>query len=965
MVQKKQFCKICKAEGEEKLSQCKRCGTTLCNEHGEKDNHDCYYSAPQKEIKDLEFEGEEFTTTFDDTAVIERLAKQTYPSEESGLRELIVNAQGHGCRVAIEAGYKTVGGETPYVSVYLDPLDRKLVVHDIGGMGMSKKLIRKVLSCVGKSGNFNSSMAGQFGMGFYAVLKLASVVIVETWSRETDERQALIFRDGKYWKEIKQDPADQLEEYGTKLTMTLYPEPEDANRTQKDRIADINKLLESDDLTNNDEMTLNTELKLLQNEPDSVIQKNIMNSIRSISEHSGIKTEIILEHDLEGSYSEGIQVIEPITAEEFIKVTNDEVIKDEYGVIENEDYSLHFAMAQTKNDYTTSGASGIRHLLVGVPIVTKITLPRFTRYILNIKNERKFSPVASREELLKSSTTRLQSIIDKDLEEFFGEISVNNVEDYRKAKYQLPVKYPNKIMVTDKLPMHTMRFYDLLQTVCQELSRSGDRTESKLQYFIDNWEHTILAKSNSKPQRNKVFLLDDRNRIIIFSRKFSSCYENEELVQKHGIPLAKDYLKANKHLIPKGSRAKSAYFETAAHSGDEVEWMDIDDIANTSEMIVYCDEGFKEIMRTYMPGVWWIKDSKRLHAEIKEHNDDELFDEKSGDTKITSDQVMSFDDYIDFLKNKEIDSSVGKMSLYKALTMTSGNDVNYFSGNLNEVAHANKKYVKLDGLVLFIDQTVLREMNFVVNWSYLHTQGRGKLGYARLVEYSPMDKIIKNILDDILDGFPESVKHSTKVMLSSVHASRIEDIIRLSERVGKFNNLFMQSIISDVYSYTTNYSESDRANDLRREKLYFDGMEKIFIDFEIKSNKYDQWLDWQKVIKEVTVRLMPKNEEFNNNLFGRILEKLHKLSKDVRESFTRQDKLRMLKAELPVDKVKTYMTKLSSESRHESFVVEMVFNEKLAKVNNKMINDINRIVGVSRFLSFKKVNKRIKLVLYN
>ena len=75
--------------------------------------------------------------------------------------------------------------------------------------------------------------------------------------------------------------------------------------------------------------------------------------------------------------------------------------------------------------------------------------------------------------------------------------------------------------------------------------------------------------------------------------------------------------------------------------------------------------------------------------------------------------------------------------------------------------------------------------------------------------------------------------------------------------------------------------------------------------------------------------------------------------------------MRLLKSTLPVDKVKVYNTYQHKGDKHKTYFVEMVFNEKLAKVTDKMLVEVGEILGAKNFTSVKKVNKRIKLVLHN
>ena len=146
------------------------------------------------------------------------LAKKIYTSWTSGLRELY-NNEARACRTAKKMG------ANPSIVITVDPNDssRKITIQGVDSLGITKAMFNKVLRVIGTSGNTDGEEIGQYGMGFISYALMTDALLMETWSRETDEHYAMLCDSGLKFKPIPLDTdndVNTMSEYGTKLTMT-------------------------------------------------------------------------------------------------------------------------------------------------------------------------------------------------------------------------------------------------------------------------------------------------------------------------------------------------------------------------------------------------------------------------------------------------------------------------------------------------------------------------------------------------------------------------------------------------------------------------------------------------------------------------------------------------------------------------------------------------------------------------
>src|SRR5690606_5268990 len=150
----------------------------------------------------------------EEDVIIQRISHDLYSDPKSGFRELY-NNEARACRIA----RKNYPGASPHIVVTVKPSERRLVIRGIDSMGMSQQKFLTVYTVLGRSDNFDSTEVGQFGMGRAAYTCLSDIMVLETYSRETGEKYAVMGKNGVGYNVLPQ-PTD-LDNYGTRITVTL------------------------------------------------------------------------------------------------------------------------------------------------------------------------------------------------------------------------------------------------------------------------------------------------------------------------------------------------------------------------------------------------------------------------------------------------------------------------------------------------------------------------------------------------------------------------------------------------------------------------------------------------------------------------------------------------------------------------------------------------------------------------
>ncbi len=148
-----------------------------------------------------------------DETILNTLAINLYTGGyRSAIRELY-NNEARACRTA-----RDKHGARPRIELTIDVGERHLILEGIDSLGIDKSVFAQVLRVVGKSGNKSGNEVGKFGMGFISYALLCDVMILETFARVDDSRYALVCDVGCSFTPA---PEPDMQTFGTRLRMSL------------------------------------------------------------------------------------------------------------------------------------------------------------------------------------------------------------------------------------------------------------------------------------------------------------------------------------------------------------------------------------------------------------------------------------------------------------------------------------------------------------------------------------------------------------------------------------------------------------------------------------------------------------------------------------------------------------------------------------------------------------------------
>ena len=401
------------------------------------------------------------------------LAKKIYTSWTSGLRELY-NNEARACRTA-----KKMGAD-PSIVITIDPTEssKQVIIQGVDSLGITKAMFNKVLRVIGTSGNTDGNEIGQYGMGFISYALMTDALLLETWSRETDEHYAMLCDSGLKFKPIPLDTSsgvNTMSAYGTKLTMTCN---DDVKWTQL--IYNIKQLARFSQIP--------TKIILL----DKVFAYHgYSRDVYDEDTETGV-------HELD-SYKTGMHYLKDQHAYNWIKETSHEsaepiLFYDEI-TIDNEDYRFDGIIVIKQTRYggvnIVEGNHSIPMLLVGTSIDSSFNIKGLQSGIINVKNERKYSPVASRDSLEDKAVESLKDQVENDLSLYMEKYNIESVEEYNNSMTKC-------ILASD--PMYELQDYlsrgtkDISNTLNTRYS-TPDKNHSSLNEMLAKGGTIIALKS--------------------------------------------------------------------------------------------------------------------------------------------------------------------------------------------------------------------------------------------------------------------------------------------------------------------------------------------------------------------------------------------------------------------------------------------------------------------------------------
>ena len=139
-------------------------------------------------------------------AVMLRVSRDLYASPTAGVRELLANEI-----TAARAARKL--GADPRIEVTI--LDDRICVWGIDSLGMERRTFDDVYTVLGRSGNFDGTTPGQFGLGRSAYMTISDHMLLETRHRNGDRYTVL----GVEGRGFQVDLGKPDIPYGTRVTL--------------------------------------------------------------------------------------------------------------------------------------------------------------------------------------------------------------------------------------------------------------------------------------------------------------------------------------------------------------------------------------------------------------------------------------------------------------------------------------------------------------------------------------------------------------------------------------------------------------------------------------------------------------------------------------------------------------------------------------------------------------------------
>ena len=337
----------------------------------------------------IEEDEEEIDVGFDPDVIKAILAKHIYDDPKAGFRELYANAI-RSCREAKEK-YNT----SPRIELIINPKTMNFAIQEYDSMGITRQTFKEILAILGKSSNFDGKNPGQFGIGIAAYYALSDTIMIETRSRETGERLCYLGRNLRKFTNITKVNPSTFDGYGSKMSLKMQNLKPDENM-RKDKISNYHLL------------------------------KSVFTYLTELCEHSDIQTNLIIEGgklDTHwGGPSLGTHWLGPVDIKK--QLTNSK--SAEFIEIKNDDYTLIA---------TTEYSRVQKCLLAGMPISFKTSRIGnwFSGYVLNVLDERKYKPAASRDGFSKEAEAKLNAQFKQDIIDYAANIKINTIEDWVNA----------------------------------------------------------------------------------------------------------------------------------------------------------------------------------------------------------------------------------------------------------------------------------------------------------------------------------------------------------------------------------------------------------------------------------------------------------------------------------------------------------------------------------------------------
>ena len=313
-------------------------------------------------------------------AYIELVSKNLYGDTTAFIREFVANE----ARQVKES--MKLGNKDAHILITIDGYTRKIIIEGINSMGISSEEFDKIYRHYGRTGNNEGTASGQFGIGKASYLLVADTLLIESWSQKTDEKFQLLWKKGVVFEEMPTDGM-KLTKHGTRFTVVAKEDIE-----LRDICKYCNKLGE----------LLGVPLYMNLVADSGKFSTSFFSSLGLTPGMNMISKTDVKKHLLE-----------------VLEISEYEMKDSSYVYIDTEDYTLEGVASKHGHfSYNLNFPYDVR--LVGVPIsVFDLSVQLLGVFTLNIKNERKFKPVSSRDSFTMESQKKIRELVQKDILDYY------------------------------------------------------------------------------------------------------------------------------------------------------------------------------------------------------------------------------------------------------------------------------------------------------------------------------------------------------------------------------------------------------------------------------------------------------------------------------------------------------------------------------------------------------------------
>ena len=502
----------------------------------------------------------------EEDVVVSRIAHDIYANPRSGYREMYANAV-TACLVA-----KEEFGAKPAIKVTINPLQRTLEIEETDSIGISVETLSTIYLILGRSGNMGGDKLGQYGFGKVAYTTLTDRVYIATKWRTKDGKDGEYAVEGRDGREYVILPKPMLNSYGTTVKMVL---------NQK------------------------------------VALEPLVRYVFATGRFSRVPTTLVLTHDVPREYGRRFQagtfeLSNTYSQSLRTKLENRTVLKEyKFKGVGFEFAALALLDGDRYSD--TSDDEGQRRAYVlGMPVDQNLVNIRdmnpvtpFSRWILNITDERMYPPTADRERLKESTEEALAEALRPLVAKALSEINFSSLAKYLQADEKLRFVFTNA-QVVDFLSTEARAFRQLLN---QDYAIQGTKEQKSLVELMKDTPLDLIVFEEGRFDRERTERIRKHNDKAVIIRGNSS----SELLKANGFLSAREYItKHGLDAIPVdsfavyGSKIASIGWGGCARPAKDVQY-----VTSIDKMVVKLTKG----KRQYLPLLSKVKADYKLCSD--------------------------------------------------------------------------------------------------------------------------------------------------------------------------------------------------------------------------------------------------------------------------------------------------------------------------------------------------------------